>query len=147
MNTYLLRVAFKVWLIEIIISGFNFFVLMNQIYEPLFGSLRAHQIGMTTRIIYIFILSYLLLRFVKSYTTFDSFIVGIFWLILTLIFEWGGSFLIGRPISEILIGWNISAGYMWPYVLLTYLFSNLLVGIILQPGKILKQKNSSRTKS
>jgi hypothetical protein len=34
MNTNLLRVAFWVWLLEIGVLGLNFFVLMNQVYEP-----------------------------------------------------------------------------------------------------------------
>lgn len=122
---------------EILISGFNFFVLMNLIYEPRWGVLVAHQIGMSTRIAYIFILAYLLLRFVMEYETKDLIHVGILWLGLTLLFEWVGSLAIGRPFEEILIGWNrnIFAGYMWPYVLLTYLSSNLIIGTILHPGK------------
>lgn len=122
---------------EILISGFNFFVLMNLIYEPRWGVLVAHQIGMSTRIAYIFILAYLLLRFVMEYETKDLIHVGILWLGLTLLFEWVGSLAIGRPVEEILIGWNrnIFAGYMWPYVLVTYLSSNLIIGTILHPGK------------
>ena len=135
MNTRLLKIAFRVWLIEIVISGVNFFVLMNLIYEPRWGVLVAHQIGMSTRIVYIFVLAYFLLRYVKEYKLKDLIHVGLMWLGLTLIFEWGGSFLIGRPVKEILTGWNIFAGYMWPYVLLTYLSSNLIVGTILHPGK------------
>lgn len=122
---------------EILISGFNFFVLMNLIYEPRWGVLVAHQIGMSTRIAYIFILAYLLLRFVMEYETKDLIHVGILWLGLTLLFEWVGSLAIGRPVEEILIGWNrnIFAGYMWPYVLVTCLSSNLIIGTILHPGK------------
>jgi len=59
--------------------------------------------------------------------------IGILWLSLTLVFEWGGSFAIGRPVDEILVGWNILKGYMWPYVLLAYFFSNLIVGVTLHP--------------
>ena len=117
---------------EILVSGFNFFVLMNLVYEPRWGVLVAHQIGMSTRIVYIFIFAYFLLRFVKKYTTLDLVHVGIMWLVLTLLFEWVGSFAIGRPVSEILVGWNIFAGYMWPYVLLAYLLSNLVVGTVLR---------------
>jgi len=135
MNPHLLKTAIRVWLIEILISGFNFFVLMNIVYEPGWGALVAHQIGMSTRIVYIFILAYLLLRFVKEYETKDLIHVGILWLGLTLLFEWVGSLAIGCPVQEILIGWNIFAGYMWPYVLLTYLLSNLIIGTILHPGK------------
>jgi hypothetical protein len=120
---------------ETLVSGFNFFVLMGLIYEPAWGELVAHQVGMTTRIVYIFIFAYLLLRYVKEYETVDLIHVGLLWVVLELMFEWGGSLLIGRPVEEILIGWNIFAGYMWPYVLLTYLLSNLIVGVLLHPGK------------
>ena len=127
-NIQLLHYGFRAWCIEIMISGFNFFVLMNLIYEPKIGYLAAHQIGMTTRILYIFVIAYFLLRKVKQYTTKDLVHVGLFWLGMTLTFEWGGSFIIRRPVSEIIEGWNICKGYMWPYVLLSYLLSNLIVG-------------------
>jgi hypothetical protein len=140
-NTRLLKSGVRFWFIEILISGFNFFVLMNLIYEPRWGVLMAHQIGMSTRIVYIFILAYFLLRSVKKYENKDLILVGFLWLGLTLAFEWGGSLIIGRPVAEILVGWNISAGYMWPYVLMAYLLSNLIVGTILHPGK---KKSSQR---
>ncbi|MDG6907736.1 MAG: hypothetical protein JRN20_18335 [Nitrososphaerota archaeon] len=135
MNTYLLKITIRVWLVETLVSGFNFFVLMNLVYEPRWGAVAAAQIGMGTRIVYILIFAYLLLRYVKSYSTRDLIYAGILWLGLELLFEWGGSFAIGRPVSEILIGWNIFAGYIWPFVLLTYLFSPLLVGVLFHPGK------------
>lgn len=81
MNTRLLKRAIYFWLIETAISGFNFFVLTNLIYEPRWGVLTAHQIGMATRIVYIFVLAYLLLRSVKQYRTKDLIHVGILWLI------------------------------------------------------------------
>jgi len=148
MNTPLLKTAIRVWLMEILVSGFNFFVLMNLIYEPRWGVLVAHQIGMSTRIVYIFIFAYFLLRSVKEYETKDLIHVGILWLALTLLFEWVGSLAIGRPVEEILIGWNIFAGYMWPHVLLTYLLSNLIIGTVLHPRKSVhkqKGKNDSST--
>jgi hypothetical protein len=135
MNTRLLSTAIRVWLMETLVSGFNFFVLMGMVYEPLFGELLAHQIGMTTRIVYILVFAYLLLRYVGEYSTLDLVHVGLLWLALELLFEWGGSLLMGRPVEEILIGWNVFAGYMWPYVLLSYLFANLIVGVVLHPGK------------
>lgn len=135
MNSRLLKIGVRVWLVETLISGFNFFVLMNLVYEPRWGSLVAHQIGMSTRIAYIFILAYFLLRYVKEYTTKDLILIGLVWLGLEEIFEWGGSFILGRPVEEILVGWNIFAGYMWPYVMLAYLLSNLIVGTILRPDK------------
>lgn len=132
MNFPLLKVATRVWLMQILVAGFNFFILMNLIYEPMWGVLVAHQIGMTTRIVINFIFAYFLLLYAKEYETKDLIYVGILWTILTLIFEWGGSFAMGRPVQEILVGWNIFAGYMWPYVLLSYLLAPLIVGTILK---------------
>jgi len=64
MNRLLLQTSVRVWLMETLVSGFNFFILMNLVYEPAVGYLLAHQIGMTTRIMYIFVFAYLLLRYV-----------------------------------------------------------------------------------
>ena len=134
-NTTLLKLGARVWLIETIVSGFNFFVIMGLIYEPRWGELAAHQIGMSTRIVYIFVFAYFMLRYAKKYKTKDLLSVGLLWLGLELLFEWGGSLATGRPVQEILVGWNIFNGHMWPYVLLTYLLANLIVGKILHPGK------------
>ena len=140
MNTRLLKVGIRVWLIETLISGFNLFVLMNLVYEPRWGGLVAYQIGMSTRIVYIFVLAYFLLRYVKEYNTRDLILIGLVWLGLEEAFEWGGSFVLRRSVEEILIGWNVFAGYMWPYVMLTYLTANLIVGLTLHPGRRVAQK-------
>ena len=132
MNSRLLKTGVRVWLMEVLVSGFNFFVLMNLVYEPKWGVLVAHQVGMATRIVYVFVFAYGLQRTVREYETIDLVQVGFLWLGLTLAFEWLGSFVIGRPVTEVLVGWNVFAGYMWPYVLLTYLLSNLIVGAVLR---------------
>jgi len=49
-----------------------------------------------------------------------------------------------RPVSEILVGWNIFKGYMWPYVLLTYLLSSLIVGVSMQKEKTSGPNDDSR---
>lgn len=36
---------------------------------------------------------------------------------------------------DILTGWQIWKGYMWPYVLLAYLSANLIVGLITNAGR------------
>lgn len=136
MNRPFLLVAVRVWLTEILISGFNFFVLMALVYEPLWGELRAHQIGMSMRIAYIFALAYLLLRYNATYSTRDLVHGGLLWLGLTLAFEWGGSILIQhRPVHDILKGWHVENGYMWPYVLAAYALAIPIVGLTLHPGR------------
>lgn len=134
MDTDILMYVFRVWFFEIALSGINYFVLMRRVYEPRWGGLRAHRIGMTTRIVYILGFAWALDYFAKLDHVGEYLLAGVYWTLMVLAFEWVGSLLIRRPVKEILVGWHIERGYMWPYVLLTYLLSPLLVGLVLQPG-------------
>lgn len=135
MNTYLLMITFRVWPFELAVTAVNHFVLTKRMYEPRYGVLRAHQISMATRIGYIFIFAYAILYFARGYTTFETFYAGVFWLLLILAFEWVGSLILRRPVREILQGWHVERGFMWPYVLLTYLLSPLIAGLIFHPHR------------
>ena len=128
MNPNFLRVAFWAWAAEIAVAGFNYFVLMRKVYEPRVGALRAHQVGMATRVGCIFIAAEVLVRFEPDHTRLDLLVAGVAWLALTLAFEWGGSLLIRRPVQEILVGWHVERGYLWPYVLVAYFVAPLIVG-------------------
>ncbi|MGZ6695196.1 MAG: hypothetical protein ACXVFL_06065 [Solirubrobacteraceae bacterium] len=134
MNTHLLMITFRVWFLEIAVSGVNYFVLMKRVSEPRVGELRAHRIGMTTRIAYIFVFAYFLVRYAHIDTVGDFLLAGTYWLAMVLAFEWIGSFILRRPVHEILEGWHVERGYMWPYVLAAYFFSPLIVGVLLSPG-------------
>ncbi len=127
-TAYVLMITFRVWLLEIPVAAFNAFVLMDRVYEPRVGALRAHQIAMATRIAYLFVFAYFLVYFARDYSVVSLVCAGLFWTGLMLVFEWGGSLLIRRPVREILVGWHIERGYMWPYVLLAYLSCPLIVG-------------------
>ena len=37
-NTYLLMMTFRVWVIELAVSAVNYFILMGKVYEPRYGS-------------------------------------------------------------------------------------------------------------
>jgi hypothetical protein len=120
----------RLFLMEILVSGFNFFVLMNRVYQPRWGELRAHQVGMTTRIVYLFVFAYLLVTQLGLHSVGGCLLVGGAWLLFILAFEWVGSLMLRRPVHEILIGWHVENGYMWPYVLATYLLSPMIVGLV-----------------
>jgi hypothetical protein len=135
MNTYLLMITFRVWLVELPVAALNYFVLMRHVSESRVGKLRAHQIGMSTRIVWIFVLAYFLVLFADADSTRDYLLAGAFWLLLWLTFEWIGSLITRRPVREILEGWHVENGYMWPYVLLAYLLSPLIVGVLLNPAR------------
>ena len=130
MNSYLLMITFRVWFVEILVSGFNYFVLIKRVYEPRVGELRAHRIGMLTRIAYIFPFAYVLVTASGADTVGEYVLAGAYWLALVLAFEWIGSFILRRPVPEILVGWHVERGYMWPYVLAAYFASPLTVGLV-----------------
>jgi len=114
MNTHLLMITFRVWFIEIAVSAVNYFVLMNRVYAPRVGELRAHRIGMTTRIVYIFGFAYVLVRWAKIDSVPEYLLAGTYWLLMVLAFEWIGRFGIRSPVHEILEGWHLEKGYLWP---------------------------------
>ncbi len=91
MNTHLLMSTFRVWVLEIAVSGFNYFVLMRRVYEPRVGELRAYRIAMLTRIAYIFPFAYLLVAWADVDTVPEFLLAGTYWLLMVLAFEWIGS--------------------------------------------------------
>lgn len=134
-TAYLLMITFRAWLIEVPVAAVNAFVLMDRVYAPRVGALTAHQLAMSTRIALVLLFAYFIAYFARDYTLRSLMLAGTFWMMLWLVFEWGGSLLIGRPVEEILVGWHVERGYMWPYVLLTYLVAPLLVGWVVHPSR------------
>ena len=130
MTSHLLMLTFRIWLIELPLAALNWFVLANRVYEPRLGPLRAHRIAMTTRMVYVVVLAYVLLRWAGTFTAPATLYAGAFWMLLWLAFEWGGSLLLRRPVREVLVGWHVRQGYLWPWVLATYLLSPLVVGLL-----------------
>jgi hypothetical protein len=122
--------TFRVWLAEIPLAAVNAFVLMDHVYAPRVGTLHAHQVAMVTRIVLALALAVVIVRVAHAHDAGHDprslLLAGLFWTGLWLTFEWVGSLLIGRPVQEILVGWHVERGYLWPYVLLTYLLAPLL---------------------
>lgn len=97
---WLLAAAVRVWLVETFIANINYFLFMQRVYQPRWGTLVAHQVGMMTRIAVIFLLAYLLLRSIKNYTTRDLIALGMLWVVLEEIFEWGAVFCLGARCTK-----------------------------------------------
>jgi hypothetical protein len=135
-------ITFRAWLVEVPVAAVNAFVLMDRVYAPRVGALTAHQIGMSTRIAVALVFAYFITYLARDYTARSLLLAGVFWVSLWLAFEWGGSLLIGRPVQEILVGWHVERGYMWPYVLVAYLLAPLLVGSAVHPSRPTQQTGS-----
>lgn len=134
-RAYLPMITFRAWLAEVPLAAVNAFVLMDRVYSPRLGALRAHQLGMSTRIALALAFAVVITSVARDRRLTSLLLAGAFWMTSWLVFEWAGSLLIGRPIREILVGWHVERGYMWPYVLITYLLAPLVVGTLLSRAR------------
>jgi hypothetical protein len=105
--------------------------------------LRAHQIGTATRIARIGPFAYVLVHFEHADRAFDFLLAGTHRLLLILAFESIGSFVLRRPVHEILEGWHVENGYSRPYVLLSCFLSSLVVGLLVGPKRLSRHRLES----
>lgn len=76
----------------------------------------------------IFLITWLLLpRMIKAFTSKDGWLIGIGWALLTIVFEFAAGLAGGSTVSELLAAYNPLSGNLWLLVLLTTLFSPVIV--------------------
>ncbi len=110
---YLLR-AFLVWLV-IIGSETIHGTLRNLFLAPRVGDFHARQIGALTGSLLIFVIAFLFVRWIAAPSTKSLVIVGLFWMVLTLIFEIVlGRFVFGLSWERLISDYDVSrGGLMW----------------------------------
>ena len=125
----ILLYALGVWFIFVIIAILNG-ALRNAFITPRVGEQAGHVISTIIFICIILIGTYLFTSKIKiDYTKTDLLLVGVFWVILTVLFEFGFShYIIGHPWSKLLADYNILKGRVWSLVLLTEFIAPLLFG-------------------
>jgi hypothetical protein len=88
---------------------------------PALGDFRAHQAETLVFCAVIAAVVFLGVRWMRV-TRVQGFRVGIFWVALTAVFEFGVfGVLLGHPWSELLADYNVLEGRLWPLVLATEL--------------------------
>jgi hypothetical protein len=88
------------------------------VYRPAVGELLAHQISTLTAIILFGAIVWLLER-IWPLNSGQAVQVGIIWLFMTVVFEFGfGHFVAGHPWEKLLHDYNLAAGRVWIFVLL-----------------------------
>ena len=76
----------------------------------------------------IFLITWLLLpRMIKVFTSKDSWMIGISWALLTIVFEFAAGLAGGSTVSELLAAYNPLTGNLWLLVLATTLLSPIIV--------------------
>jgi hypothetical protein len=129
MNWSILLHGTGIWFILLMLALLNG-LFRDQGYQRVVGELRAHQIGTVAFCLIIFGVTWLFLHFNQrgDYSTAELLVLGAWWALLTLLFEFGffGG-IMKVPREKLLADYNIFRGRIFGLVLLTCLFAPLLV--------------------
>jgi len=110
----------------IIVATFRIGVLL-----PPFGEQTAHQLGTILYLIVQFIIIYLFIKRMKIKETKTLLGIGIFWIIVTVIFEFVfGHYVMGHSWQKLFADYNLFSGRLWVLVLLNNIFAPLISGKI-----------------
>ena len=125
--------AFGVWVIFGILAIINGNI-RKKFYAAKVGEYPGHVISTIIAICFVVVGTYLFLRFMKiDYNSIALLLIGGFWVILTVLFEFVfGHYVLGNPWQKLLADYNILKGRLWSLFLLTELISPLLIGLLLK---------------
>ena len=125
--------ALGIWFIFIIAAILNG-VLRNSFIAPKVGEHAGHVISTIILICVILVGTYLFISNLNiNYTKTDLLLVGAFWLILTILFEFiFGHYVIGHSWSKLFADYNILKGRVWSFVLLITFIAPYLMGFVLK---------------
>jgi len=133
MEIKILLYAFGIWVILLVLAIINA-VVREVVYAPRLGKDLGHVISSIIAIIYILIITYWFTDSIKAdILGIDLILIGAFWTILTIGFEFGfGHYVMGRSWDYLLADYNLLKGRLWSLVLLTMLIAPPLWGLILR---------------
>ena len=122
---YLIR-SFLVWLLFIPLAIANG-ALRDLVLTPALGDTLGRAVSSLTLSLLILGLTVLLVKRLGVNTRVGYLVVGLFWLMLTLLFEVSFFVLVmGHPLDELLKDYDIFRGRLWLIVLVTTFFAPLL---------------------
>ncbi len=106
-------------------------ILREKWYKALVGETAAHQIGTLVVSLFFVLYAYVALKDkIHGLSNTQLLFVGSFWLILTLIFEFGLGLVGGRSWSYMLADYKIWEGRIWPVVLIVVFLSPFMVKLL-----------------
>ena len=121
--TSILLKATAIWLLIVIAAIING-VLREKLIVPMVGIETALPISGVILSAVVFLFSLVLVSFIRSSETKTYLFVGMYWVFLTLSFEFlFGHYVVGKPWAEIMQVFNIQKGDLFIVVLLTTAFS------------------------
>jgi len=122
-----------VWFLFVIAAILNG-IFRNSFITPKLGELTGHQISSVIFIIIIFSGTYFFIRSLGMEFNARLFLtIGGFWLMLTVLFEFGfGHYIAGHSWEKLLADYNILKGRLWSLVLIATFLAPYLTGLFLK---------------
>ena len=104
-----------------------------EILLPSFGEQTAHQLGTVLYLVVQFFIIYLFIRKMKLKETKTLLGIGIFWVVITIIFEFiFGHYVMDHPWQKLFADYNLFNGRLWILVLINNLIAPLISRKILE---------------
>ncbi len=103
---------FLAWMPMVLIGIANG-ILREILMTDRLGDEPAHQISTVTLFVFLGLYIWYMLPKAGIRSSRQSWIAGMIWLILTVLFEFGLGFFSGQPILELLNAYNIFEGRLW----------------------------------
>jgi hypothetical protein len=122
---FLIR-GFAIWLLIIFVESIH--GTLRQIFlAPLVGDFPARRIAFFVGLILIFLITYLFIRWVNAPSVKSLFAVGVVWMILTAMFEFGlGYFVLNYSWERMFEDYDLSRGGLMGFGLLFMAFAPYL---------------------
>lgn len=115
--------ALLIWLVVLVLANLNG-ALRELALTPRVGPGPAHILSTILLSGLVALTAYLAVDWIGPASRTEGWLVGTLWLALTLGFEFGaGHYLFRKPWPDLLRDYNLSAGRIWPLVLLVTLIS------------------------
>jgi hypothetical protein len=117
-----LRKVFIAWLLIALAETING-IIRELFITPVIGQRSAHQLGFFIAITLILFIAWLTAPWIKAETFKTQLVVGILWLILMLVFEFGLGFFLGFSWEYLLADYNLARGGLMSFGLVIMLLA------------------------
>lgn len=130
MQSLIVRVVLT-WFLFIPIAIING-IVREKLYKQYVGDLTAHQISTVVAAAAFILLSYFMLKSeISDATIKDLFKIGLFWVLMTMFFEfWFGHFIDGVSWNKLFEDYNLFKGRLWGIFLLVIFLTPYIVKIL-----------------
>lgn len=113
----LITKALAVWLLILLLAVTNG-VLRESVFLPAFGLPAEMLVSGLVLCALILIVTYLALPWLAVHKRKQQWALGMFWLVLTLCFEFSFAALQGKTLPDVLAAYTFTDGNLWPLVLI-----------------------------